>query len=100
MHALGILAPRRWQEGQLAIGKVRDGDVIEIIIDRINLTGSVNLVGEGATIYGAEHGAQVLAARPSCNDVAPHPALPNDTQGYGRHCNRRAAARGAAVCIM
>jgi putative YjhG/YagF family dehydratase len=62
------------------IGKVRDGDVIEIIIDRINLVGSVNMIGEGATIFGAEEGARVLAARPARTDLVPHPDLPSDTR--------------------
>ena len=62
------------------IGKVRDGDVIEIIIDRINLVGSVNMIGEGTTVFGAEEGARVLAARPARTDLAPHPDLPSDTR--------------------
>jgi putative YjhG/YagF family dehydratase len=62
------------------IGKVRDGDLIEIVVDRTNLVGSINLVGEGETIFGAEEGTRVLAARPLRSDLAPHPALPADTR--------------------
>ena len=62
------------------IGKVRDGDLIEIVIDRNALVGSVNLVGEGETYYGAEEGTRVLAARAPRPDLAPHPALPADTR--------------------
>jgi putative YjhG/YagF family dehydratase len=62
------------------IGKVRDGDLIEIVVDRINLTGSVNLIGEGEAVYGAEEGARVLASRTMRGDLAPHPALPADTK--------------------
>jgi putative YjhG/YagF family dehydratase len=62
------------------IGKVLDGDRIQIMIDRNNLVGTVDLVGEGDTIYGPEEGARVLAARPPRPDLSPHPALPADTR--------------------
>jgi putative YjhG/YagF family dehydratase len=62
------------------IGKLRDGDVIEIVVDRVGLAGSVDLIGEGDTIYGPEQGAHVLAARTPRPDLAPHPALPADTR--------------------
>ncbi len=62
------------------IGKVRDGDVIEILIDRNRLEGSVDLVGEGDVRFGAEEGARVLARRPPRSDLAPDPDLPEDTR--------------------
>jgi dihydroxyacid dehydratase/phosphogluconate dehydratase len=62
------------------IGKVRDGDVIEIVIDRNRLEGSVDLVGEGETRFGAEEGACVLANRPPRPDLAADPNLPDDTR--------------------
>jgi dihydroxyacid dehydratase/phosphogluconate dehydratase len=62
------------------IGKVQDGDMIEIMVDRVNLVGTVNLVGEGQRFYGAEEGARVLAERSLRPDLAPHPMLPADTR--------------------
>ncbi len=62
------------------VGKVRDGDQIEIVIDRERLTGSVNLVGDAETVFGAEEGARLLAARTPREDLRPHPALPDDTR--------------------
>ncbi len=62
------------------IGKVRDGDLIQIMVDRNALVGTVDLVGEGTTVYGPEEGSRVLAARPLRADLAPHPALPADTR--------------------
>ena len=62
------------------IGKVRDGDVIEIVIDRNRLEGTVNLVGEGTVRYGAEEGARALAVRPPRPDLAADPNLPDDTR--------------------
>jgi putative YjhG/YagF family dehydratase len=62
------------------IGKVCDGDRIQIVIDRIRLEGSVDLVGEGDTLFGPEEGARVLARRPPRPDLAPDPDLPADTR--------------------
>jgi putative YjhG/YagF family dehydratase len=62
------------------IGKVRDGDRIQIVIDRNRLEGRVDLVGEGETSYGAEEGTRVLAQRSSRPDLAPDPELPADTR--------------------
>jgi xylonate dehydratase len=59
---------------------VRDGDVIEIVIDRERLTGSVNLVGEAAGEFSAVEGARRLAERRPRPDLAPHPDLPEDTR--------------------
>jgi len=62
------------------IGKLRDGDVIEIIIDRGKLEGSVNLVGESGRRFSAEEGARVLAERAARTDLAADPALPAETR--------------------
>ncbi|HKI32401.1 MAG TPA: YjhG/YagF family D-xylonate dehydratase [Gemmataceae bacterium] len=62
------------------IGKVRDGDRIRIVIDRNRLEGSVDLIGEGETVFGPEEGARVLARREARPDLAPDPELPADTR--------------------
>ena len=62
------------------IGKLRDGDWIEISIDRNRLEGSVNLVGEGETRFSAAEGDRVLAGRPSREDLRADPQLPADTR--------------------
>src|SRR5207248_8018368 len=62
------------------IGKVLDGDRIQIIIDRNRLEGSVDLVGVGETVFGAEEGARVLAARPPRPDLHAEPGLLDDTR--------------------
>ena len=58
------------------IGKVREGDRIEILIDRVRLEGSVNLVVDGS----AEEGSRVLAARTMSPDLAADPDLPPETR--------------------
>ncbi len=68
------------------IGKVRDGDLIRIVVDRHRLEGSVDLVGhvpDGARApltCSPEEGARVLAARAPRADLAPDPDLPDDTR--------------------
>lgn len=75
---IGHIGPEALAGGP--IGRVRDGDLVEIVIDRNNLVGSIDLVGEGQTIYGPEEGARVLAERSPRPDLAPHPSLPADTR--------------------
>ncbi len=62
------------------IGKVLDGDRIEIVIDRNKLEGSLDLVGCGEEIYGADQGTRVLAERPPREDLSANPQLPDDTR--------------------
>jgi putative YjhG/YagF family dehydratase len=75
---IGHISPEALAGG--AIGKLLDGDQIEIVIDREKLTGSVNLVGDPQERFGAEEGHRRLSARPSRPDLRPHPALPDDTR--------------------
>jgi dihydroxyacid dehydratase/phosphogluconate dehydratase len=62
------------------IGKVREGDQIEIVVDRTSLVGSVELVGDAERVFGADEGARVLHERSPRPDLQPHPALPDDTR--------------------
>lgn len=62
------------------IGKLRNGDVIEIIVDRNNLVGSVNFIGTEDQRLTPEEGAKVLAERSVHPDLRPNPGLPDDTR--------------------
>ena len=62
------------------IGKLRDGDTIRIVIDRVQLTGSVDLVGEEGAVADADAGSRLLASRAPRVDLAADPALPDDTR--------------------
>lgn len=75
---IGHISPEALAGGPL--GKVRDGDIIEIVVDRANLHGSINLVGEGDERFSAAEGERRLAQRASRSDLAPHPSLPDDTR--------------------
>jgi putative YjhG/YagF family dehydratase len=69
---IGHVTPEALAGGPL--GKVREGDSIEIVIDRMRLEGSVNLIVDGS----AEEGARVLASRDA--ETAADPALPAQTR--------------------
>ena len=62
------------------IGRLREGDTIEIIIDTVNLTGSVDLIGHGGKLYSAAEGAAVLAERTPLPNMLPDDRLPDDTR--------------------
>jgi dihydroxyacid dehydratase/phosphogluconate dehydratase len=62
------------------IGKVRDGDVIRIVVDRNRMEGAVDLIGEGKRRFSPEEGSRVLAARDLRPDLAPNSKLPADTR--------------------
>ncbi len=75
---VGHISPEALAGGP--VGKLRDGDMIEIVVDRTTLEGSINFVGENAAAAGVEEGSRILDARPSRADLAPDPSLPDDTR--------------------
>ncbi len=75
---IGHVAPEALAGGP--IGKVRDGDVIDIIIDRNTLHGSVNLIGAAGQAQDAAAGTALLAGRSPRPDLAPDPQLPPETR--------------------
>ncbi|WP_348264168.1 YjhG/YagF family D-xylonate dehydratase [Telmatobacter sp. DSM 110680] len=75
---IGHISPEALSGGP--IGKVNDGDLIEIVVDRGKLTASVHLVGDADGEFTAEEGSRKLAARNPRTDLKSHPALPDDTR--------------------
>jgi putative YjhG/YagF family dehydratase len=75
---IGHISPEALAGGP--IGKIQDGDQIEIVIDRESLTGSLHLVGDADETFGAEEGSRRLAQRKPRADLRPHPQLPDDTR--------------------
>lgn len=75
---VGHISPEALAAGP--IGKVQEGDQIEIVIDRKTLTGSLHLIGDAEGLFGAEEGSRRLAARKPRPDLRPHPKLPDDTR--------------------
>ena len=62
------------------IGKLRDGDLVAIRIDRDSLAGSVDLVGTADGPLTRQDALELLAGRPGHPQLAPHPQLPADTR--------------------
>jgi putative YjhG/YagF family dehydratase len=62
------------------IGKLRDGDRVRIVIDRVRLAGNVDFVGAIEKPLTPDEGAHELAFREPRPDLAPDPALPADTR--------------------
>ncbi len=75
---IGHVSPEALAGGP--VGKVLEGDQIEIVIDRGKLTGSVHLVGDAESVFGVEEGTRRLAQRVPRHDLHAHPALPDDTR--------------------
>ena len=75
---LGHIGPEALAGGPL--GKLRDGDLIRIVVDRNTNTGSVDFIGEGGRTFSVEEGAALLAQRPTRDDLKPNENLPDDTK--------------------
>lgn len=75
---IGHIGPEALAGGP--IGKVLDGDLIRIVVDRNHHTGSVDLVGAGKERFTPEMGAGVLSKRPMRRDLSPDVNLPEDTR--------------------
>ncbi|HEX4038130.1 MAG TPA: YjhG/YagF family D-xylonate dehydratase [Acidobacteriaceae bacterium] len=92
---IGHVSPEALAGGP--VGKVREGDLIEIRIDRGTLSASVELVGEGTERFGPEEGARRLEKRGSRADLQPHPALPDDTRLWAALVEASGGAWGGCV---
>jgi xylonate dehydratase len=75
---VGHISPEALAGGP--IGKVRDGDMIEIIINRETLEASIQLIGEDGRAGDPADGERILAARAPRPDLAPDPRLPPETR--------------------
>ncbi|HEY1462840.1 MAG TPA: YjhG/YagF family D-xylonate dehydratase [Terriglobales bacterium] len=75
---IGHVSPEALAGG--AIGKIVDGDLIEIVIDREKLEATANFIGENGEVFGAEEGTRRLTVRSPRADLAPDPQLPDDTR--------------------
>ena len=75
---IGHIGPEALAGGPL--GKLRDGDLIAIRIDRAALAGSVDLVGTSEGPLDQQGAALLLNERAPYPGLAPHPQLPADTR--------------------
>ena len=75
---IGHVGPEALAGGPL--GRVREGDTIQIIVDTVNLVGSLDLVAHDGQGNSREEGARILATRPPLPELAADPRLPDDTR--------------------
>jgi len=75
---IGHVSPEALAGGP--VGKLRDGDILEIVIDRNKLEGHVNFTGENGESFDSEEGRLRLLHRPLRTDLRPDPRLPEDTR--------------------
>jgi len=91
---IGHIGPEAQAGGP--IGKILDGDWIEIHIDRSAITGHVNLVGHGEIVADAAWGAKELQSR-VIGSFEPHPELPDDTRLWAALQNAGGGTWGGCV---
>jgi len=75
---IGHIGPEALQDGP--IGRVRDGDIIEIVIDRRALTGSIELVEVNGKSLDSVAASRLIESRDVSPALAPNEALPDDTR--------------------
>ena len=75
---IGHVGPEALADGP--IGKLLDGDIVQIEIDTRRLVGSIDLVGHGSEHFGAVEGGRLLSERQPRPDLSPDEALPDDTR--------------------
>lgn len=92
---IGHISPEALAGG--AIGKLKDRDLIEIVIDRVKLDASVNFIGENGEVFDAKEGARRLSLRAFRNDLAPDPQLPDDTRLWAALVQKSGGVWGGCV---
>jgi dihydroxyacid dehydratase/phosphogluconate dehydratase len=92
---VGHISPEALAGGP--IGRLRDGDLIEIVVDRRTLEGSIDFVGGAAGRVPAGDAAHILARREPHPDLAPDPALPDDTRIWAALQDASGGTWGGAV---
>ncbi|HBY07748.1 MAG TPA: YjhG/YagF family D-xylonate dehydratase [Chloroflexi bacterium] len=92
---VGHIGPEALAGGPL--GRLRDGDVIRIVVDRVKLMGQIDLIGEGERRFDPNQAAQILAERPPHPDLQADPALPDDTRLWAALQNVSGGTWGGCV---
>jgi len=92
---IGHVSPEALAGGPL--GKLRDGDRIEIAVDRNRLEGSADFTGDMRHPVTKEEGAHVLASRTPNPGLAPDAALPPETRLWAALQDASGGTWGGAV---
>jgi putative YjhG/YagF family dehydratase len=92
---IGHIGPEALAGGPL--GRVRDGDLIQINVDCVRLSGRIDLIGEIDKRLDAEQGTRVLESRPPHPGLGPAPGLPDDTRLWAALQNVSGGTWGGCV---
>ncbi|RSL33961.1 YjhG/YagF family D-xylonate dehydratase [Salibacterium salarium] len=74
----GHIGPEGLADGP--IGKLKDGDIVDVRVDTRNLEGHLHFIGTEEEPLSPEKGKSVLMERNSHEDMAPDVDLPDDTK--------------------
>ncbi len=92
---IGHVSPEALAGG--TVGRLREGDTVEIVIDRNRLEGYANLVGENGELFDSEEGYRRLTLRNPRPDLRPDPLLPEDTRLWAALQNASGGIWGGCV---
>jgi putative YjhG/YagF family dehydratase len=92
---IGHVGPEALDDGP--IGHVRDGDLIEIVIDRHTLTGTIDVVGTATGALDQESCRALLRSRARHPALSAHEQLPDDSRLWA--ALQRASGGTWAGCI-
>ena len=92
---IGHVGPEALAGGPL--GKLRDGDQIQITIDRIHTSGRIDFIGEGETRLEPAEAVRILETRDSHPELKPDPDLPEDTRLWAALQNSSGGTWGGCV---
>lgn len=92
---IGHIGPEALAGGP--IGRLRDGDQIEIVIARDHLTGTINLIGTETASLSADEAAQLLETRDPHPGLHARPDLPDDTRLWAALQDASGGTWGGAV---
>lgn len=92
---IGHVGPEALADGP--IGKVREGDIVSIYVDRNRLEGTINLIGENGTTHSEQWGSKELERRSFSDDLKAHPQLPDDSRLWAALQNASGGTWGGCV---
>ena len=91
---IGHVGPEALAGGPL--GKLRDGDMVQIVIDLASFSGSVDLIADNDAAKGSQLLDSPIASSRSEAEILNCRRI----RARGRRCKTSAAVRGAGVCMM
>jgi len=92
---VGHIGPEALAGGPL--GRLRDGDLIRLEIDRVKMEGRIDFIGENGREMDSAAAQEILHRRPPNADLAPHSLLPDDTRLWAALQNASGGAWGGCV---